>query len=452
MPVREYRFSGVNTMGEPVRGTVFAPNRRAATQRIDDLSEKHQFRTDEVEQRRTYLYKVRDAAGSIARGEQKAYSSDEVRAALERMGLEVVKVERKLLDFQRRPSSTDIVMFVRLAANMLRRQLPFDEILTLLAADSSSKPLRQMMRDLQSDLKSGMNAQNAFMKHQHVLGKFTAYMLGLAASSGNMAEMFDSTARYLERKDEFQKNVRSALITPAITLIATIAAFVWYVWYIIPSYAGLFSDYNITLPPLTQASLTFGAWMDANWIWVSVLLALMTAGGIAWSRTARGRFLIHKYMIRIPVLGTLLHKLNLEVFCRVFAVLYSGASENEEVMKIAAESTGNTFIEHQIKTVTVPMMMARGTDLIEAMQASGVFTRMTIARFRSGSETGAVRQSAEEMAEFYEKETTLKLTQTVETIKTGVAIVISLMVALLTVISAESAFIQPSNADIMFRN
>jgi type IV pilus assembly protein PilC len=157
-------------------------------------------------------------------------------------------------------------------------------------------------------------------------------------------------------------------------------------------------------------------------------------------------------MIRIPVLGTLLHKLNLEVFCRVFAVLYSGASENEEVMKIAAESTGNTFIEHQIKTVTVPMMMARGTDLIEAMQASGVFTRMTIARFRSGSETGAVRQSAEEMAEFYEKETTLKLTQTVETIKTGVAIVISLMVALLTVISAESAFIQPSNADIMFRN
>jgi len=452
MAVREYRFSGVNTMGEPVRGTVFAPNRRAASRRIDDLSEKHQFRTDEVEQRRTYMYKVRDATGSIARGEQKAYSANEVRAALERMGLEVVKVERKLFDFQRRPSSTDIVMFVRLAANMLRRQLPFDEILTLLAADSSSKPLRQMMRDLQSDLKSGMNAQNAFMKHQHVLGKFTAYMLGLAASSGNMAEMFESTARYLERKDEFQKNVRSALITPAITLIATVAAFVWYVWYIIPSYAGLFTDYNIKLPPLTQASLTFAAWMDGNWVWVLGLCLLALAGAVAWSRTTRGRFLIHKYMLQIPILGSLLHKLNLEVFCRVFAVLYSGAGENEEVMRIASESTGNTYIEHQIKTVTVPMMMARGTDLIEAMQASGVFTRMTIARFRSGSETGAVRQSAEEMAEFYEKETSLKLTQTVETIKTGVAIFISLMVGLLTVISAESALIQPSNADIMFRN
>jgi type IV pilus assembly protein PilC len=451
MAVREYRFSGVNTLGEPVRGTVFAPNKRAANKRIEDLSSKHRFRTDEVEQRRTYVYKVRDAAGEIATGEQKAYNADEVRAALERMGLEIVKVERKLLDFQRKPSSTDIVMFVRLAANMLRRQLPFDEILTLLAADSTSKPLRQMMRDLQSDLKSGMNAQNAFMKHQHVLGKFTAYMLGLAASSGNMAEMFDSTARYLERKDEFKKSVRSALITPAITLLATIAAFVWYVWYIIPSYAGLFANYNIKLPPLTAGSLAFAAWMDANWVWVIGLLTLLTIGAVAWSRTTRGRYLIHKYMLEIPVLGSLLHKLNLEVFCRVFSVLYSGAGENEEVMKIAAEASGNTYIEHQIKTITVPMMMARGTDLIEAMQASGVFTRMTIARFRSGSETGAVRESAEEMAEFYEKETTLKLQQTVETIKTGVAIVISLMVGLLTVISAESALIQPSSADIMFQ-
>ncbi len=450
MSVREYRFSGINAVGESVRGTVFAPSRRAAERRVDELSEQHKFRADEVEQRKTFLYKVKTAVGETVKGEQKAYSADEVRSALERMGHEVVKVEKKLLDFQMKPSSTDVVMFVRLSANMLRRQLPFDEVLTLLAADASSKPLRQMMKDLQADLKSGMNAQNAFMKHQHVLGTFTAYMLGLAASSGNMAAMFEATAKYLERKDEFKKSVRSALITPSITLLLTIAAFVWYIWYIIPAYAGLFANYNITLPPLTQASLDFAGWMDVYWPWVIGLTVLAVGGFIAWSRTTNGKFYIHKYMIRLPFLGSLLHKLNLEVFCRVFGVLYSGSSENEEVMKIAAEATGNTYIEHQVKTVTVPAMMARGTDLIEAMEASGVFTPMTIARFRSGAETGAVQESAEEMAEFYEKETSLKLEQAVETIKTGVAIFISLIVAVLTVISAESALIQPTSSDIMF--
>ena len=93
-------------------------------------------------------------------------------------------------------------MFVRLAANMLRRKLPFDEILNLLITDTQSRALRQVIRDLSSDLKSGIDPQQAFMKHQHTIGKFTAYMLGLAAASGNMAEMFEATARYLERKDD----------------------------------------------------------------------------------------------------------------------------------------------------------------------------------------------------------------------------------------------------------
>jgi len=243
--------------------------------------------------------------------------------------------------------------------------------------------------------------------------------------------------------------VRSALVTPALTVLAAIAAFVWYVWSIIPSYAGLFANYDIDLPPLTELSLGFAGWMNAHWMSVVGLSAAALVGTVLWARTTRGRFVIHKYLLRLPYLGPLLHKLNLEVFCRVFGVLYTGSGENEEIMRIAAEATGNTYIEHQVKTVTIPLMMARGTDLIEAMQAAGVFTRMTIARFRSGAETGSVRESAQQMAAFYENETTLKLTAATETIKTTVAIAISLIVLLLTVISAESALIQPSSSDIM---
>ena len=96
-------------------------------------------------------------------------------------------------------------------------------------------------------------------------------------------------------------------------------------------------------------------------------------------------------------------------------------------------------------------LAAKGTDLIEAMEASGVFLPMLIARFRSGAETGGVRESADEMADFYEKETTLKMQTAVETIKTATAIIISVIVGLLTIITAESALIQPTASDIMFQ-
>ena len=278
MAVKEFKFSGISAAGQPVQGTVFAPSKRAAQKKVSNLSEKHRFRPQSIQKRQAFLYKVRHPSGEVAKGEQKAFSSEEIVKALNKMGLEVIRVEKKLLDFQIKPPRQDIIMFVRLSANLLKEHLPFDEILNLLVGDVSSKSLKQVIRDLNADLKGGMEAQQAFMKHQHMLGKFTAYMLGIASRSGNMAEIYESTARFLERQQEFSKSVRSAMITPAITMLVLAAAFIWYVWYIFPATAGLFSQYNIDLPPMTTATLAFANWFDSNYIWVFSLTFLIIFG------------------------------------------------------------------------------------------------------------------------------------------------------------------------------
>ncbi len=449
MAVKEYKFTGVSRDGQPVQGSVFAGNKKAAQKKVDDLSERHSFRSRSLQPRETYLYKVRHANGNVMNGEQKAFSSEEIERALEKMGLEVVKVQKKLFSYQRKPPVSDMIMFVRLSANLLREKLPFDEVLNLLVNDVSSSSLKQVIRDLNADLKGGMEAQQAFMKHQHMLGKFTAYMLGIASQTGNMGEIYEATARFLERKNEFRKSVKSSMVTPAITMVVLIAVFVWYVWVIFPETAGLFEGFGIDLPPLTTKTLAFSHWMDTNYGWVLVITALLTGAVVAFVKSKKGIFLMHKHLIRLPVIGSLLHKLNIEIFCRVFAVLYSGSGDNIPVIRIASEACGNKYMEYQIKTVTIPMMVAQGTELVRAMDASGAFTPMVLARFRSGAETGNVRDSARQMADYYEKETSLKLASTVEMIQTVVAVIITLAIMLLTVISSEIALISPSSEDFM---
>ncbi len=97
----------------------------------------------------------------------------------------------------------------------------------------------------------------------------------------------------------------------------------------------------------------------------------------------------------------------------------------------------------------IPMMVAQGSELVRSMEASGVFTQMTLARFRSGAETGNVRNSALQMADYYEKETGLKLKGAVEGIQTAVAVFITIAICFLTIISSEIALIQPSAVDMM---
>jgi type IV pilus assembly protein PilC len=446
----EFRFTGTTTAGQPVQGTVFAPNKRTAQKKVTSLAGQHRFQLQRLEERMIFRYKVRHPSGKTVQGEQKAYSADELRGALGRMGVEVLQVQKRLVSFQRKPPTGDVIMFVRLAANLLNEKMPFNEVLNLLVADISSASLKQTIRDINGDLKGGMEAKAAFMKHQDKLGKFTAYMLGVASQSGNMAEIYEATARFLERKDEFRKSVKSSLIMPAVTVFAAFAVLIWYVWYIVPQTAGLFSNFEgIELPPLTTFSIAASQWLDVNMKWLVLANILAIAALISFLRTPKGMFMAHQYMIRLPLIGSLLHKLNIEVFSRVFAILYSGSGENIEVIKVAAEASGNTYMEHRIKTITIPMMVAQGADLVKAMEASGVFTAMTLARFRTGAETGAVRKSAQQMADYYEKETTMKLAMAVQSIQTVVALFIGLLVAFLTVLSAETALIRPSAEDMM---
>jgi len=451
MATREYKFQGVAPGGQPVQGTVMASSRSKAKEKVEDLSEEHGFTPSDLKKRRTFLYKVRHPNGEVKKGEQKAFAADEVEEALQNMGLEVVKVQQKWFDFEFKPPQQDLIMFVRLAANLLRENLPFDEVLEMLVNDVSSNSLQQVIRDLNSDLKGGMNAEKAFNKHRDKLGKFTAYMLGIASKSGNMAEIYEATARFLERKDEFKSRVRSSMVMPAVTTVGMIGAMIWYVWYIVPATAGLFTNMgmDITLPPLTRYSLAFSKWLDANWLWVLLGTAAPLVGFAAWARTAQGKFYLHKYMIKVPVIGKLLHKINIEIFCRVFAILYSGAGDNLRVLRVAAEACGNKYMEYRIRNVTIPMMTAQGASLVDALKASGVFTSMAITRFKSGAETGSVRESARQMADYYEQETELSLDAAVEGIQTGVSVVIAIGVLFLTILSAEMAFIQPSQADMM---
>ena len=185
----EFRFTGVSPTGQSVQGTVYAKNKRTAQKKITNLAEQHSFQLRELEERMICRYKIRNSQGKVVKGVQKAYNASEIRLALERMGMEVVSIRRTLLNMKRKPPVSDVIMFVRLSANLLSEKMQFNEVLNLLVADISSNSLRQVIRDINSDLKTGMEAKAAFMKHQDKLGKFTAYMLGVASPSGNMAEI-----------------------------------------------------------------------------------------------------------------------------------------------------------------------------------------------------------------------------------------------------------------------
>ncbi len=444
----EYRIEGLSASGKPVQGVIEAENSRSAKAKADQMASQRKFKLLRVLPRATFLYKVQRGAEKPVIGEQKAFTREEVQEALSKMGFRVISVKKKPFDIKVKPPTAEIVTFVRVSADLIRQKLPYNEILQLMVNDITNKTLRDAIKEINNELKQGKDSEKVFIKQEAILGRFTAHMLGLASKSGNMAEIYDSTAKFLERRAEFKKNLKSALIMPIVTLIALAGACIYYVGFIFPSMAEVFVRLKVDMHqfPMTYATLQMSYFLQDYYIVILVVTVIPIIFAARFFTTDRGRFVRDKYIWKVPIVGPLLHKTSIEIFCRVFYALYSGAGENIDVIKMAAEACGNKYMEHQVKTVAIPMMVEKGAGITEAFEASGVFTKTAISRFHSGAETGTVKHTALQLAEYYEKETTYKMRNAIDFIQLWISLIIMVVLTLLTLVSSETATFHPSTA------
>ncbi|HZY10743.1 MAG TPA: type II secretion system F family protein [Bacteroidota bacterium] len=445
----EFRVEGISSAGKTIQGVIEADNSKSAKQKAQLMATQRKFKLLRVLPRATFLYKVQRGSEKPISGEQKAFTKEEVQEALTKMGFRVVSVNKKFLDIKMKPPMMEVVTFVRVSADLIRQKLPYNEILQLMVNDIQNKTLQDAVREINNELKQGKDSEKVFVKQENVFGKFTAHMLGLASKSGNMAEIYDSTAKFLERTAEFKKNLKSALIMPVVTLVCLAGAVLYYVASIFPSMSEVFlrlmpKDKFTQYFPMTAGTLVLSEFVQNNWLLLLLGTVIPIVLAVRFFSTERGRFILDKYVWKIPVIGSLLHKMSIEIFCRVFYALYSGAGENIDVIKMSAEACGNKYMEHQIKTVSLPMMVEKGAGLTEAFEASGVFTKTAISRLHSGAETGTVKHTALQLAEYYEKETSYKMRNAIDFIQVWISLVIMVVLTGLTVVSSETAGFRPS--------
>ncbi len=440
-----FRFKATSSSGKMILKEFEAENKKDAQQKLDRLSRTNGLTIQSIEQKATYMYKVKRPGKPALTGEQEAYSKEEVERALVKLGYEIVSINKKLFELKGGVPHSEVVTFISLSADLLKQQLTFDEILNLLYEDTGNKRMKEVIKTIQKDLKDGKEGSEVYGKHEDIFGKFAAYMLSVASTSGNMGLVFESTAKFLERDAEFKKNMKRSLMMPAITVIAVIGVVLFYVGYIFPATAELFVDMGITLPPMTAKTLEVSYWLEDNWVMLLIGFMAPVLGLIYFGKTPKGKLLIDKYIIKIPVIGDLLHKTSIEIFARVFYTLYSGSGQNIEVIKVAAEACRNAYMEKQIKDIAIKRMLKDGAGLIESMEETGVFTRTAISRFRLGAESGSLRENAKQLAEYYEVQTTYKMQSVIDTISLFVNLFIMIALVGITVVSSESAVIKPNS-------
>ncbi|MDP1678465.1 MAG: type II secretion system F family protein [Bacteroidota bacterium] len=394
--------------------------------------------------KKVFRYSVRRGAKTIE-GFQNAYSADEVKRNLVRLGFNV-KYVRRHYEFQLHASSTEIVSFVTTSARLLEQKIPYSEVLQIMANNAKDRYLKGALRNIILDLKNGVDSKDAFIKQEKVFGEHVALMLGIASKSGEMTAIFKSVAILVERQTEFKKGLISSLIMPAITSLTVLGAIIFYAVYLVPKMMAMLGPMMETTPPLTAATMIFSEFLKENYVWMSILMVLGLGSFYAYLMTENGKLARDKYIIKIPYIGNILRSTSTEIFCRVLSILYTSSSENVDAIQIAADASGSSYLSYRIRMVTIPSMLRYGTDLGKALNAAEFFPDVFVSRFSTATETGAVKDTALQVADFYQLENQFSMKNLMSVIEISITIVIMAALVFLTLLSTETASlnIQPS--------
>lgn len=328
-------------------------------------------------------------------------------------------------------STSDLVLFSRQLSTFLKVGVPITEAIRLLRSGTRSGPFKVALDDINEDLDDGESFSVAISHHPNVFNQLYVDMVRAAEFSGNLDKVLLQIAAYLQRQDSALKKLRSAMIYPAIIL--TLAAIVCGVLVVVvlPNFVALFREFHADLPLPTKVLIAIGAFAEAWRLEIVVVAALIVLGTFLFLQSKPGRVFWDHFLIRLPVLGTIVVFAIVERFTRTLATMLRAGIPISQTFDVASASAGN--IRYRRGLESVRLRMVTGDGFSEPLAATGLFAPMVIRMVRVGEETGTLDQSLEQIADFLAEEMDYKVKNMIALMEPALVITVGVAVGFVAI-------------------
>jgi len=370
----------------------------------------------------SFVYVARETgSGREIRSSVEATTEQAAISALLNRNLLVVSIQEKIGKKGRtsggKVALADLVVFTRQLATMIDAGLAMVQSLQGLAEQTTNKVMRDVIKDVCTRVEGGDSFSEALQKHPNAFSKLYVAMVGAGERGGLLAEILARLAVYLENTARLRKKVKSAMMYPTVVTVVAILITIFLLVKVIPVFGDIYKDFGATLPGPTLFLINL-----SNVLKHYFLLFLLAGGGSVYGwfyfiKTKAGRELWDARRIKLPIFGSIAHKICLARFTRTLASLIRSGVPILEVLQIVSQTVGNVVMEKAIQVAGGDI--ERGESISVALGKHPVFPNMIIRMVTAGEQTGKIDSMLERISDFLDEEieTTLSgLTSLIEPI------------------------------------
>ena len=353
-----------------------------------------------------FTYSARALSGELQSGEIDLPTREEVVGFLRRQRLVPVAVKSKPKDisfsFGSGVKMREVVIFTRQFSTMIAAGLPLVQSLSILAEQTENPKFATIITAVLNDIQAGQTLADAMKRHPKIFSDLYVNMIAAGEAGGILDVILDRLAVFLEKNDALVRKIKGAMTYPAVMLFVVIAATTILLWKVVPVFAGIFTDAGMALPMPTMVVLSISEFLQ-SYIHLVVLGFIAAIFALRqYYKTSGGKLTIDRFMLRMPVLGSLIRKSAVSRFTRTLGTLVSSGVSILEGLEITARTAGNRVVHDAVMKSRASI--AGGATISDPLKASGVFPPMVVQMINVGEQTGGLDEMLTKIADFYDDE------------------------------------------------
>jgi len=235
----------------------------------------------------------------------------------------------------------------------------------------------------------------------------------------------------MERIVTTQKSVKNALAYPIVLCVVAIVVVGVLVTFVLPTFAGLYTSFDVELPLATRTLLAFTDWSQHYGLAILAVIVLAVVVGFIYSRTPTGKHQWSKLMLTMPRIGRINLLNELARCCRSMSLLYGSGLPLHEIMTLIIHGTSNKAISAAL--IDVQQGMLAGQGLSRPMAKNKLFLPLMVQMTAVGEETGNLDNTLSTVADSYETDADDKTKALVAMITPAMTVIIGLIVGFIAI-------------------
>ena len=373
--------------------------------------------------------------GEITEGVFVADSEDRLRREFEEKGLYVLAIQRAgrlafgslALPTRSRIATREFLVFNQELATLLKAGMPLVQSLDILRRRVSNPVFKSVLNDVYDRVRAGSALSEAFEAHGAMFpGVYTASLMA-GEKSGNLEQVIRRYVTYVKVVEAVRRKVISALIYPAVLLTLSVIVVGILVLRVVPQFSGYYEQFGKELPLSTRVIVAISTYATA-YFGAMVLVAAAVAASIwFWLKRPGERERLDRWILRLPLLGSVARKFATSQASRTLATLLGGGIPLVNAIDVAARSIKNRYMARELKRAS--QQVREGRALAAAMTDSGAFPDVALKMVEVGEQTGALQEMLNSLSDFYDEEIETNLDRFVTLVEPILLIIMGIVIA-----------------------